>query len=470
MTRIGADADEMLALSRQMRQSAKQVDRVRETLHRLLRTAEWSGSDAESFSTAWSALRVELESAAVALMTAATTVSRNAQEQVEASSLGSTGVGEHLPAAETELQSRPHERTEPLSMSDVLSGEHLPSTVHTRTINGGISVGPITASAIKSAQLEDFDGPFSVVSITTDAGLAASLAAGGGPSVDLGDSEWSAAATAHANLGITGRDQDSWVVPDSDAREFLNQRIIDESTRTAVQGLSSAIPSGRGSTALQNLPIVGTGLGLVESAGDWIVEQVRDLPEPDRTTRSTLGVMVTMGAMAGTGPLFGDLTGTVRAQASTVERHGRETAHTFQVDGEAAGAVTTGLLSAVGLPDSFTEGFRSTITVTEPVNGMRTLIVDQLSRSGVAKQRSAASFMVEDEEFGEVLDRAWTHLKTGDVPQAAQELEGIEAELKHMDRGIGVATDDDWGGRLTVDAGVPVGIKGTFTDEKVEYR
>lgn len=464
MTRIGADADGLLALSRQMGRSARQIDRARQTLQRLLRTAEWSGSDAESFRTSWSTRRVELVSASTSLKTAATTLSRNAAEQTEASNQGSTG------ASESGLRSGPPEHTKPLSASDVLSGEHLPSTVHTRTINGGISVGPITASSIKSAQLEDFDGPFSVVSVTTGAGLAASGAAGGGPSVDLGDSEWSAAAIANANLGITGRDQSSWVVSDSEAQEFLHQRIIDELTHTAVQGGSSAIPSGPNQSRLQNLPIVGAGLGFAESAGEWIVEHLRDLPEPDRTTKSTLGVIATLGAMAGGGPLFGDLSGTARVQASTVERHGKETAHTFEVDGEAAGTVTTGLLSAFGLPDSFKEGFRSTITVTEPVNGMRTLIVDQLSRRGADQQRSTASFMVEDKEFGEVLDTAWAHLKAGDVPQAAEELKEMEIELKHQEQGIGVVTDDDWGGRLSVDVGVPVGIKGTFAEETVEYR
>jgi uncharacterized protein YukE len=97
---IGADPDELDALSGRMNAGAERLGEIRSQLDAQVRQYSWTGGDAEDFQGQWSGCLVAmLDSAASAVGAAGTALAVNARQQREASGDSGTSGGSPLAAA-----------------------------------------------------------------------------------------------------------------------------------------------------------------------------------------------------------------------------------------------------------------------------------------------------------------------------------------------------------------------------------
>ena len=88
---VGADPEELLALGEALRSKAARVTEIHDSTSGLVNSLAWSGADADDFLALWSvSYGPKFDSAAAFLVAAAETLTRNAADQVAASSAGST--------------------------------------------------------------------------------------------------------------------------------------------------------------------------------------------------------------------------------------------------------------------------------------------------------------------------------------------------------------------------------------------
>jgi hypothetical protein len=328
MTQLGADPDHLRGVARSLRAAAGRLDALSIELARRLRSTEWRGPDAASFTRQWQAAHgPALAAAAGSLAEVARRTEREANEQERASAGGA------IPAPP--LGDRPSV-SPPARREDRFQGAL------------DVRVGPVLTTLSGDLAIHHLDGDRRRVVLGQTAGAGATVGVGSAVDVGIGGPAGVAgiasggSADARARAGVVLRR--SWELDAHEIDDLLARVALEHGAGTTLRVHD---PLERAAAVLDHAVewVTGTDPGLETAA-----RVGAGVPEPHRTER-LVEVELSGTAAMGLGAVAG---GGARAHGVSALRVGRGAGRSgsstlVEYHGAATGALTSSLVRRLGI-------------------------------------------------------------------------------------------------------------------------
>ncbi len=428
--RLGADPEQLRALSAALRAAARSLDEIGPSTERRIRHAGWHGPDAIRFEGTWRQCRRDLAETAVRCRDLSAHIERQAHEQVEASSGRTT----------------------------TRSAAPLPAFAPTETrYVGGIDVrvGPGVATVAGDLSIADLEGDTTRVTLSESIAVGGVVSVGSGTSLSVADEVASPVAadsgTADARLRLGGVRRTTWEVADDQVDDLL----VD----LAAVKAADAAP----------WPI-----GALRDATGWF-----EPPEPTRSEAlAELDVSAAGAVAAGTSGVLGISGATQstvrvgRAQVVGVDgTHRRSTVVEWTANSHATLTSTVLRRFGINLPDPARLGVVARLELGEAPDGSPQL---DLRLSGIRDGRidDVAARIELDERAGAAARAAaitaMAHLERGDVDGAVEALAALDLPIDGIEVVTARGTVDGTTARGGASAGLGPGVGLTVRGQRVE--
>ncbi len=446
MAELGADPVQLREVSREMRNTQRQLEDSQSRLSSMTRAVPWHGRDADRFRADWTGSVRRLRRAAHELGEAADVVERNAVHQERTSEAEAPTFAGRTLHGSAALEARSATTSWPDGHVPI------PERVETWVIDGEVAAA-FGVRAGSRLVIEDLPGATSMVWVQDSAGA---LVSGGAGFEFAVDESRGATFGADASAGITLSERRGWEIADGDLGTFLAKVGIGEALDRV-----PALGGNPLSVSPVELPLIGSA---VDSALDGI-----GLGPGDPQVHDHLAAIEAEAGIAAAAsvPLAGvSIEG---SESIGLRERGDRRSLLWEVEGSygtemgGGGSAGSGSVS-VELPWDETDPAHS---------GNQTVIVTTTTTEGADVRTTRHVQAVDAEIAGDVLGHAAKQVVLGDPSQAAEALApvllSIDPESAWTDTASGLLRDDLHGVDLSSTLGGKLGasIRGGRT--VVEY-